>query len=51
MARRVLFLRSKSPAGIEPRLDREARALAGAGYEVRVYLWDRRLEHPRLEKR
>ncbi len=51
MARRVLFLRSKSPAGIEPRLDREARALAGAGYDVRVYLWDRRIEHPRRETR
>lgn len=51
MARRVLFLRSKSPAGIEPRLDREARALVRAGYDVRVYLWDRRIEHPRVETR
>ncbi len=51
MARRVLFLRSKSPAGIEPRIDKEARALAGAGYEVEAFLWDRRIEHPRSELR
>ena len=45
MSRRVLFLRSKSPAGIEPRIDKEARALANAGYDVTVLLWDRALEH------
>lgn len=51
MGRRVLFLRSKSPAGIEPRIDKEARALADAGYDIWVLLWDRGLEHPRSEKR
>lgn len=49
MPRRVLFLRSKSPAGIEPRIDREARALAKGGYDVTVLLWDRRREHPSTE--
>jgi len=51
MVSRVLFLRSKSPAGIEPRIDKEARALVDAGYDIRVLLWDRRMEHPRSEKR
>ena len=51
MGRRVLFLRSKSPAGIEPRVDKEARALTRAGYDVTVLLWDRALEHPRTERR
>ena len=51
MAARVVFLRSKSPAGIEPRIDKEARALAEAGHEVHVVLWDRTLEHPAEETR
>src|SRR2546425_12947122 len=51
MGRRVLFLRSKSPAGIEPRVDKEARALTRAGYDITVLLWDRALEHPRTERR
>lgn len=51
MGRRVLVLRSKSPAGIEPRIDKEAMALARAGYDVSVYLWDRRCEFPRSESR
>lgn len=41
MAARVLLLRSKSPAGIEPRMEKEARALAEARYDVHVLLWDR----------
>lgn len=51
MDRTVLFLRSKSPAGIEPRIDKEARTLSRAGYAVHVLLWDRGLEHPAREER
>jgi len=51
MPAKVVFLRSKSPAGIEPRIDKEARALAAAGYEVHVLLWDRALEHAEIEGR
>lgn len=51
MPAKVVFLRSKSPAGIEPRVDKEARALASAGYAVDVVLWDRALEHPAREPR
>jgi glycosyltransferase involved in cell wall biosynthesis len=45
------MLRSKSPGGIEPRLHRAAKALAVAGYEVHVILWDRTIEHPADEAR
>jgi glycosyltransferase involved in cell wall biosynthesis len=41
MAPRVVFLRSKSPAGLEPRVAKEAATLARAGYEVHAVLWDR----------
>jgi len=41
MATRVVFVRSKSPAGMEPRLAKEARTLVRAGYEVHAVLWDR----------
>ena len=41
MAPRVVFIRSKSPAGLEPRLAKEAATLARAGYEVHAVLWDR----------
>ena len=41
---RIVMVRSKSPAGIEPRLEREAAALARAGHQVDVLLWDRKLE-------
>ena len=41
MGARVVFLRSKSPAGIEPRVAKEATTLARAGYDVHVVLWDR----------
>src|SRR5437867_7295311 len=51
MGRRVLMLRSKSPAGIEPRVEKEARALAGAGFDVSVVLWDRGREHGSAERR
>ena len=48
---RVVFLRSKSPAGIEPRLEKEAASLARAGYEVHAILWDRTRSHPAQEVR
>ncbi len=51
MVARIVFLRSKGPAGIEPRIDKEARALAGAGYDVHVVLWDRNVEFPAEEAR
>ena len=51
MGARVVFLRSKSPAGIEPRLAKEAGALARAGYEVHAVLWDRTRSHPAEEVR
>ncbi len=51
MGRRVVFLRSKSPAGVEPRLAKEAGTLARAGYEVHAILWDRTKSHPPEETR
>jgi len=48
---RVVFLRSKSPAGIEPRLAKEAGSLARAGYEVHAILWDRTRSYPTHEVR
>ena len=51
MAPRVVFLRSKSRAGIEPRLEKEATTLARAGYEVHVVLWDRTRSHRSEETR
>ncbi len=49
MAARVVFLRSKSPAGIEPRIRKEAATLARAGYDVHVILWDRTRSFPAEE--
>jgi len=51
MATRVVFVRSKSPAGMEPRLAKEARTLARAGYEVHAVLWDRERAFPAEETR
>jgi glycosyltransferase involved in cell wall biosynthesis len=51
MAVRVVFVRSKSPAGIEPRIAKEAASLARAGYDVHAILWDREGAHPREETR
>jgi len=51
MAVRVAMMRSKSVGGMEPRLEREARALAKAGYEVHVILWDRELAYAAEEDR
>ncbi len=51
MAPRVVFLRSKSPAGIEPRIAKEAATLVRAGYEVHVVLWDRTRSFPAEETR
>ena len=51
MPARVVFVRSKSPAGIEPRLAKEATSLARAGYEVHAILWDRTRSFPPREIR
>jgi len=51
MAARVVLVRSKSPAGIEPRLAKEARSLARGGFEVHVVLWDREGAYPVEEDR
>ncbi len=51
MAARVVFLRSKSPAGVEPRVAKEASTLVRAGHEVHVILWDRTRSYPREETR
>lgn len=48
---RVAMLRSKCVAGVEPRLDREARALAEEGHEVHAILWDRDVAFPQTERR
>ncbi len=49
MAIRVVLVRSKSPAGIEPRIAKEAASLARAGYDVHAILWDRERAYPRDE--
>ena len=51
MSVRVVFVRSKSPAGMEPRIAKEAGTLVRAGFEVHVILWDRDLAHPEEETR
>ena len=51
MAARVVFLRSKSPAGVEPRIVKEGSTLARAGHEVHAILWDRTRSFPREETR
>lgn len=51
MADRVVFVRSKSPAGMEPRIAKEAGTLARAGYDVHAVLWDRECAFPAEETR
>lgn len=51
MPPRVAFVRSKSPAGLEPRIRKEAGTLARAGYDVHAILWDRECEYPEEEER
>ncbi len=48
---RIVILRSRSTGGIEPRVERVARALRKKGHEVRVFLWDREEAYPRAETR
>ncbi|MFC0596459.1 glycosyltransferase family 4 protein [Thermus composti] len=48
--KRVLFLRS-NPIDPDPRVEKEAKALAEAGYQVRVLGWDRLGGLPRREVR
>lgn len=47
--RRVLFCRS-NPIAPDPRVDKEARALAAAGYEVSILGWDRTAGLPLQEQ-
>ena len=48
---RIVILRSRSTAGLEPRVERAARALQQGGHDVRVFLWDRERAYPRIEER
>ena len=45
------MLRSKAVGGLEPRLEKEARALADAGYEVHAIVWDRERAYAEEEQR
>ncbi len=45
---KVLFLRT-DPANLDPRVIKETSSLAGAGYSVTVFGWDRSGLHPREE--
>lgn len=45
----VLFLRS-NPVAPDPRVAKEAQALADAGYKVGVVAWDRTGELPKVEE-
>jgi glycosyltransferase involved in cell wall biosynthesis len=49
MAARVLICRS-NPLAPDPRVEKIARALAGAGYEVRLLGWDRSASLPALSR-
>lgn len=46
--KRIVFLRS-NPVSPDPRVEKEARALAEAGYVVRVFCWDRNASFPKFE--
>lgn len=48
---RIVFLRSRATGGLEPRVERAARALQQDGHDVRVFLWDREGAYPRIEER
>ncbi len=48
---RIVILRSRSTAGLEPRVERAARTLQQEGHDVRVFLWDRECAYPRREDR
>ncbi len=48
---RIVILRSRSTAGLEPRVERAARALQQAGHDVRVFLGDRERAYPRIVER
>jgi glycosyltransferase involved in cell wall biosynthesis len=47
---RILIIRS-NPVAPDPRVEKEARALVEAGYEVQVVGWDRSASHPAHEKK
>lgn len=48
---RIVILRSRCTGGIEPRVERLARALASQGHHVTAFLWDREGAYPRSEVR
>ncbi len=49
MSQRVMICRS-NPLAPDPRVDKEARALAGSGYVVKAVGWDRTVELPCFER-
>lgn len=46
---RIVILRSRATGGLEPRVERAARALQDDGHDVTVFLWDREGAFPRSE--
>jgi len=48
--KKVCFIRSKSSAALDYRVDKEATVLRDAGYDVTILLWDRKCEHPPHER-
>jgi glycosyltransferase involved in cell wall biosynthesis len=47
----VIVVRSKSPAGIEPRVERTAETIAKNGYAVKTLLWDRGCDYSAFERK
>lgn len=46
---RIVILRSRATGGLEPRVERTAKALREDGHDVTVFLWDREEAFPRSE--
>lgn len=46
-----IFICRSNPVAPDPRVEKEARALVEAGYEVQVIGWDRSASHPVVETR
>lgn len=46
----IVILRSRATGGLEPRVERAARALQRDGHDVRIFLWDREGAYPRAEE-
>ena len=47
---RIVILRSRATGGLEPRVERAAKALRDDGHDVTVFLWDREGAYPRSER-